>query len=356
MHSDATGDLAGGNFQYIAGGNNRKGHNVVDLLPADNSNLGTYGAPPGKYRPSTHSNKFSDGPGTSFSKLTCAGAGGCHGTRNIMTATNTYTVTNDNGTTVTTDDTWGYSNVTVLMKDIPAISGAHHLNYDGLKEPAQVTDNTHRGTDVANGYRFIPGLIGYGSPDRWVNREGAHNEYFGKRAALAGSGCSVCHVSAGKTTAHGRIQVPNQTMSGFCGTCHGAFHSVGDVEGGFGEDNKLINSNGQGGNGIAGAFQRHPSDYVIKNSGEYSNYTDYEITAPVARQSLAGLNGTSNSVAPGSDMVMCLSCHMAHAAPFDSMLRFDYDKQQAGGMAGTEDGKGCLACHTAKGKAIADKR
>ncbi len=55
-HTDATGDLAGGNFAYIdgtkgAGADDRKGHNVVDILSAD----ATLTGPPGMGRGATMS-------------------------------------------------------------------------------------------------------------------------------------------------------------------------------------------------------------------------------------------------------------------------------------------------------------
>ena len=55
-------------------------------------------------------------------------------------------------------------------------------------------------------------------------------------------------------------------MSGFCSSCHGYFHSSG---GGDYVDN-----------GVSGAFLRHPSDWVIPNSGEYAGYTNFDHTLP----------------------------------------------------------------------------
>jgi predicted CXXCH cytochrome family protein len=103
-------------------------------------------------------------------------------------------------------------------------------------------------------------------------------------------------------------------------------------------------------NGTSGAFLRHPSDWVIPNSSEYSAYTSYDISAPVARPSVA--TAASATVTPGTDMVMCLSCHAAHATDYDYMLRGDYSAMTAGGYAdiATATGEGfCLACHTTKG-------
>ncbi|MEJ2032933.1 MAG: cytochrome c3 family protein, partial [Deltaproteobacteria bacterium] len=84
---------------------------------------------------------------------------------------------------------------------------------------------------------------------------------------------------------------------------------------------------------------------VIKNDGELAAYTTYNITAPVARPNVP--SQASSAVTPGTDVVMCLSCHMAHASPYDSLLRFDYTKMVAGRGNG---GTGCLVCHSAKGR------
>jgi hypothetical protein len=330
----------------------RKGRNVVDLMAASDDNLGTYGAPPGKYRQSTHGNArvFTDSNGTSFAKFTCAGSAGCHGSRNSLLS---YTV-NDN---ITTDTVTGistdgpdYVDSYVRRVGIAAISGAHHNSYDGAKADATVpAASVHNGQLVADGYRFIPGLKGYGNEAaRWQNVDAnSHNEYFGNSASITGS-CSVCHDDTGMPaggshlTTTGIMKVPNQSMSGFCSTCHGNFHTSGNntdlVEGGY----------GGGQNGVSGAFLRHPSDYVLPTSGEYSAYTTYSLTAPVARPAITAGMTASATVTPGTDMVMCMSCHMAHGSQYDAMLRFDYTEQQAGN-AGLGLDVGCLACHTSKG-------
>ena len=123
--------------------------------------------------------------------------------------------------------------------------------------------------------------------------------------------------------------VPNNSMSGFCATCHGNFHSSGSE------------------NGTSGAFLRHPSDFVIPTTAglEYEDYTVYNVTALVARPDLAGIGATADVEA--GDMVMCLSCHMAHGSENTYLLRFDYDLMVAG-SSGAADGTGCLACHTNK--------
>jgi len=55
----------------------------------------------------------------------------------------------------------------------------------------------------------------------------------------------------------------------------------------------------------------------------------------------------SDTVTPGSDCVMCLSCHRPHGSPYPDMLRWDYTEQIAGG-GGLTDDRGCFYCHTKK--------
>ena len=345
VHADPTGDLAGGNFAYVGDpgtGNNRHGHNVKDLFAGgDDDGYGTSTAgalnnPPGMYHGDGTNKKFSSV--SAFDNFTCAGAKGCHGTRSQMLT----------GATDTTTNIFSYT----MRQGIAAISGAHHNSYDGQKSGASydVADagrGTHDGAKVAAGYRFIPGLHGYGNEtNRWQNNSATdHNEYYGVQG-LTGvtSGCGMCHVTgtagtgaSSRMTYDSAIRIPNNSMSGFCATCHGEFHSTGD--------NAQIE--GTGYNGKSGAFLRHPSDYVIPNSSEYAAYTTYSTTAPVARPTLA--DSISGTVTPGTDMVMCLSCHEAHGTPNDYMLRFDYNKMIAGNTAAADLGTGCLACHTSKG-------
>ncbi|ADH85109.1 hypothetical protein [Desulfurivibrio alkaliphilus] len=323
-HGDTT-DLAGGNFRHLAEGGARKGHNVVDLFDTDPQNSGNA---PGDLRNMTQ--------GHNFEMLTCAGAKGCHGTRSQ--ALQSY------------QD--GEDNITIERVGIAAVSGAHHQSFDGAKEPEQIGagEGFHDGTHLASSYRFLRGLKGYGNEtDRWQNvNAGSHNEYYGSTNTIGSdtaTGCNRCHVpQAGYDGSQGRsarfalestIAIPNQSMSGLCITCHGNFHSSGGGD---------IASNG-----ASGAFLRHPSDYVIPNRGEYAAYTEYNITAPVARPTL--YTEASSNVTAGTDMVMCLSCHQAHATPYDGMLRFDYADMVAGDFDSSGGLVGCMACHTTKGDA-----
>ncbi len=342
-HTDST-DLAGGNFNNLAAGQ-RKGHNVREFNTAvlDNGDGSGLNNPPGMYHRNSQKNF---GKTATFDQFTCAGAKGCHGTRAQALTGSTV----DNGTANVFTKT--------LRTGIAALTGAHHTSFDGKKDDAgYTTTGAHDGKVVSKGYRFIPGLKGWGNTaERWQNNTAAsHNEYFGSTANIE-STCGSCHVEDlheadgnfnGRNGLQSNLKVPNGSMSGFCATCHGIFHTNGTnddistVSAGF--------ADGTGGNGVSGAFLRHPSDYVLSsgaNTTEYDNYTNWTNTAPVARPTL---QASAALVNPATDMVMCLSCHSAHATANDYMLRFDYSKMTAGVAAAADLGTGCLACHTTKG-------
>ena len=166
-------------------------------------------------------------------------------------------------------------------------------------------------------FRFCSGHMtggGHGvegiEDDDWqyTNSSTDHNEYLGNDANV--------------TTA-AAFNLLGNTVTAYCCGCHGGFH----VQDG------------------SGSWIRHPSDAVIPDSGEYAAYTTYSPEAPVARSSLTTVSST---VTPGTDMVMCLSCHRAHGSPYPDMLRWDYGTQLAGGGGGGADNTGCFTCHTTK--------
>ena len=363
-HGGATlaDSLAGGNFSFgmetqadMANGprTSRKVHNVNDLFAAqEDNNTGLFNEPPGLYHSEDREAFTSDG-GAAFDNFTCAGARGCHGTRNQI-----LPVAEDNGTNNVYGGSW--------RTGITAISGAHHVNSDGDKSGAvnYTAPVVHSGAAVADGYRFIPGLRGYeNETDRWQNvSKDSHNEYYGVANASMPGSCGTCHVgrtdsnplgldnatgTGSRFSTDSTILTVNNSMSGFCASCHSNFHS-----GGNGTDTKD--------NGVSGAFLRHPSDYVLAagqgkgaGSDEYTLYTEYDVTAPVARPSgFAWASGDSSVVTPAEDMVMCLSCHVPHGSPNDFLLRFDYGAMTAGGFADAADASdagGCMACHSKKG-------
>jgi predicted CXXCH cytochrome family protein len=126
-----------------------------------------------------------------------------------------------------------------------------------------------------------------------------------------------------------------QGISDFCAGCHNTYHSW--PAGG--------SPNGGDGN----PWLRHPAGVVIPGEREYNDYTVYDPKAPAARPDAAALSaypGPSSVVTPGTDKVMCLSCHRAHGSPYPDMLRWDYDTCTAG--SGDPAECGCFVCHTLK--------
>lgn len=145
-----------------------------------------------------------------------------------------------------------------------------------------------------------------------------HNEYLG--------------VEGFKSTAGGFTGAGGNTTTAFCTGCHGNFHKQDTVAAG------------------ASPWIRHPSDAVIPIDGEYGDMlTVYNPDLPVARDAATLASFVDDSpnpdVTPGTDMVMCLSCHVAHGSPYPDMLRWDYSTTIAGGGSSTV---GCFACHTTK--------
>jgi hypothetical protein len=182
-----------------------------------------------------------------------------------------------------------------------AVYGAHHA-----------VDKPLDGSTTAKSYRFLKntdktkGVLGL--EDRDWNQDSSstkHNEY---------------------TT----------TMDTFCASCHTDFHSKDKT-------------------GKVGPWFRHPTGIPLPKAGEYMFYNPdmspppdrpdiriYNPDAPISRQKVPA--SPSDEVKPGEDIVTCLSCHVAHSSPYESILRWDYDNIYTG-----EDGKGgCLICHTGK--------
>jgi len=293
-HTGIQPDLAGGNFGYIdglagTGASDTKGHNLFDLTGTD----ATLTGPPGGIVQTSHD----DGGNVNTNNLSCAGTNGCHGNRYFSMVDPTY----------------------------EGITGAHHDNVNGQVDPAPGN------MEPGHGYRFLVGTKGYEDTDwQFTSSAGDHNEYFGL-ATPSSLGCTAalsCHGAGG-------VRPPNGTISEFCATCHGNFHT-------------LATSTSSGiGSVAASPFIRHPSDYTIPNIGEYAAYTTYKTTSPVARSGAVPA-GASSTVTPGAnDSVMCLSCHMAHGSNYDDMLRWDYTTMTVG-SGGPASGTGCFACHSGK--------
>ncbi len=178
--------------------------------------------------------------------------------------------------------------------NISGIKGAHHTDDSG-----GITGNS-----VGMSYRFLKGILGKEDHD-WEqdNINTSHNEYKGSTSNAA------------------------DTISHLCAECHGMFHTW---QGGAFEV------------GTASPWLRHPTDINLKSTGEYANYTTYSMVAPVARPDPDNVMNISQ-VTPGTDIIMCLSCHRSHASPYFKMMRWDY-KSPALSTALS----GCNVCHTSK--------
>jgi predicted CXXCH cytochrome family protein len=293
-HTDGSGDLAGGNFAYILGAkgsgpSDAKGHNIIEINNQDD----VLNGPPGPVKQFNHSIAVTD------LNLTCAGENGCHGTNR-----------------------WPG-----LGSGIKAVKGAHHNNTDGKCE-----DNVNT---VGGSYRFLCGVKGLeNTVSKWQNTGPTdHNEYFGVTIPprLGCGGVEVsCHGGPCATSA------PNGTISGFCGTCHGNFHGLTGGSGGGTSDGIGI------GGSTTSPFKRHPTDIVIKDSGEYAVANRaYNHLAPVGRTIVYD---APSSAVTASDVVTCLSCHAAHGTNYPDLLKWDYSTMVAGGGGSG----GCFTCHTQK--------
>lgn len=175
-----------------------------------------------------------------------------------------------------------------------AMSMAHHKDDTG-----GIT-----GTSVGLSYRFLNGVLGK-EDSNWEqdNINTSHNEYKGSSSTSS------------------------DTISYLCAQCHGKFHTW---QGGALEV------------GTASPWLRHPTDIVLPGSGEYSSYLTYSMIVPVARPDTDTVPVTSQ-VIPGTDIVMCLSCHRAHASPNFKMLRWDVKSTSLSTAI-----SGCNVCHTSK--------
>ncbi|MBM4145713.1 MAG: hypothetical protein FJ240_05480 [Nitrospira sp.] len=287
LHNAAT-DLAGGNFAYITTSSKR---DAADSGATQNSvghNVIDLG---GAYQEIILTSPPGDEntTGITNTNFTCGGVRGCHGDR---TQTGSYA----------------------------AVRGAHHAN-DSVLKFGTISEAGQGGT-TALSYRFLKGVKG-GEVSNWQNTNATnHNEY--KGATSRGAESTATTPGGG-------------TISGLCAECHGDFHGTGS-----------------GDIGTASPWLRHPTDIVLPSdtAKEYYLYNGgagsdnpYSVDAPVARATIP--NAISGVVNPGTDdsIVMCLSCHGAHATKNADILRWNYSTINAGGGSNATR---CFICHTTK--------
>lgn len=223
--------------------------------------------------------------------------------------------------------------------------GCHDPAHHADDEQHLLTGGAKYVDESGGGYRFLnkagknffdipphnpPAVVGIEDPN-WEQSPSAatHNEYQDSDKAFAPGAYGV---PISPTTSSS-----GQGMSDFCGGCHNTYHSwpVGGSPNGGDSSNPWL---------------RHPASIVLPDEGEYAGYTTYDPNVPVARGSISilqGMGGPSAVVTPGSDKVMCLSCHRAHASRYPDMLRWDYGGMIAG-ATGSVAGTGCFQCHTLK--------
>jgi hypothetical protein len=273
-------DLAAGNFAYITGAKPR--------ISGDSNTVGHNVIDLG-----TNETILTSPPGDqnntniTNNNFTCSGTKGCHGNR-------------------------------AEGDKLLSLKGAHHTDDTVLKFGSGLNEDNQGGT-VGLSYRFLKGVKG-GEDSDWqaTISPTKHNEYKG----ASSMGSSSLTDPAGNT------------MSGLCAECHGYFYGTTSSEA-----------------GNASPWLRHPTDIILPGATtEYQYYNGgtgsnnpYNLDVPVARVNIP--DSPSGFVNPGTGeaIVMCLSCHRAHASPYYKMMRWDYKSSTL-----SEALSGCNVCHTSK--------
>ena len=118
------------------------------------------------------------------------------------------------------------------------------------------------------------------------------------------------------------------SISQKCTGCHGLFHTE-----------TIANS----------TWIRHPVDVTVPDSGEFTEFADYNPMVPVARQNVSSTDANFSSINRGSDLISCISCHRPHGSPYPSMLRWGYRSWPGiDSHTGQPAVNGCAVCHTVK--------
>ena len=221
------------------------------------------------------------GPSSWSQQLTCGGTYGCHGIRTNVAP---------------------YNDVNPWVASFAAIRGLHH-------KPDTYTPGS-------TAYRMLFGdastpIKGKPHPTWEVDGTG-QNVYYG--ASVTGT--------------------PDKaTISFLCAQCHGNFHQRPENI------------------GSSSPWLRHPTDIPLAGTWSYFQ-TDYGTTINYNKETPVAFTGTSytnynattaiTTFSKTDAIVMCLSCHRAHASPYPDILRFNY----ASISAGSGSNNGCLRCHS----------
>lgn len=280
------GDLAAGNYRYMQpelGGNSSYGHDVNGVSEMSRP----LGEPPGFVGNVILPNGIGPATWPKGRRLECAGTWGCHGDR-------------------TKED------------PMQALMGAHHGN-DGVID----------GSTVGRSYRFLLGVKG-AEHSKWeyMAAPNNHNGY------------------KGDITYNGR-----NSIGYLCGQCHGMFYPLG----GLGDLSYLVHPDGYyNWEDVRNseprveyklAWHRHPTEIAFKDTqvpyqdSDQSKYKVYNLSVPMAYAEPIG----NETTVDGTSIVTCLTCHRAHASPYNDALRWDYENIEAG-VPGAPP-VGCRVCH-----------
>jgi hypothetical protein len=188
------------------------------------------------------------------------------------------------GQQLTCAGTWGCHGDRTIEDPFKSIAGAHH-------EDDRVLD----GTTVGKSYRFLFGITGKEHKD-WEYQATIdnHNGYKG----------DINHQTA-------------DTISYLCGECHAKFHP-----------NPFLGGSVEVGEAYYITWVRHPSDLAFSAitspfaGSEYQNFVRYSLEVPVGYDKPTG----GEEFVDQNSIVLCLSCHRAHASPYPDALRWDYEK------------------------------
>lgn len=262
--------LAGGNFFWVANGDDNKGHNVFGLRGttfAVNKDT-TLTEAPGNFQVVGDSSICNDCHGTLATEN--SGCQGCH------FAAHHVDDGIDNPLVAEGDGWYRFLSVATMVS---------------VKNPS---------TNTRNILLAVPGVAGV-EDSNWEQNPASHNVYKGAEAFSVGGSGGVSGNSIGM----------------FCTGCHSRFHHSGGAD-----TDGMMNA--------SGAWIRHPSDVkLVSDPGAGTEYEEYTYTslAPVAYQdiSAAGVGTT--------ELVTCISCHRPHGSSFPDMLRWDYGNDCKTGTA-----------------------
>lgn len=193
--------------------------------------------------------------------------------------------------------TWGCHGNRNIEDPFKSMAGAHH-------EDDAVID----GTTVGKSYRFLYGIVGREHKDWNYNATVEdHNGYKGDPQ-----------------------HVEMNTISYLCGECHSFFHPNRNLGGAYSK-----------------VWDQHLSDADFSNviggyeGSEFQAFNVYNPDLPMAYKNPTG----KEQVVDINSILMCLTCHKAHATTYNRIMRFDYKSVIAQGYK-----SGCSICHTGKGK------